>query len=409
MHTIHHIYRSFFWYIPKERYSSCQYIIIMKFSLACLIVVLAPVFASVISDNNMNTVVVDTDGEVRVDVDVDVEDEFDVDIVVNKEEVAGTTMTVTAETAETKLPGIYGPESKSKVTIDVASINPKNFTNTKSIPATILDARAKERKEGLSKSEFFNKYGFVILDHKTSMVAEDWLASDREVTIAELIKNNFYDLGDQYQKVMDRYQNSHTPAKHIYANEVEGLIRTTFPQTKEVMAPAQGVRRTVSSNSNKPVKSMHTDYGFSSFDGLFENIKFIDFHPYHSKYEETGANELMLVNFWRPVSMHQSLRSNPLCFLDSSTVDIKDFVTIEYQADEKKVFNSYTIKENPSHEFYFYPDMTNDEVVMFKQFHQMRNESTARIPTFHTAFADPAADEETEARISFEYRVAILF
>ena len=52
--------------------------------------------------------------------------------------------------------------------------------------------------------------------------------------------------------------------------------------------------------------------------------------------------------------------------------------------------------------------MTIDEVIVFKQFHRIRNENSARMPVFHTAFADPAADENTEGRISFEYRVGLL-
>jgi hypothetical protein len=46
--------------------------------------------------------------------------------------------------------------------------------------------------------------------------------------------------------------------------------------------------------------------------------------------------------------------------------------------------------------------------VVFKQFHRFRKETSARMPVFHTAFADPAADENTEGRVSFEYRVGLL-
>jgi len=66
------------------------------------------------------------------------------------------------------------------------------------------------------------------------------------------------------------------------------------------------------------------------------------------------------------------------------------------------------LKENKRHQFYFYPDMSTNEVVMFKQFHQVRNESTTHMPVFHTAFPDPMADKETEERTSFEYRFAVL-
>merc|ERR1712241_28391 len=113
----------------------------------------------------------------------------------------------------------------------------------------------------------------------------------------------------------------------------------------------------------------------------------------------------MLVNFWRPIKpMSTPCRSLPLCFLDSTTLSEDDFVSLDGGSGGV----STSLKQNPKHKFYYYPDMTVDEVVAFKQFHQVRNESIARMPVFHTAFADPAADKTTEGRVSFEYRVSIL-
>jgi len=113
----------------------------------------------------------------------------------------------------------------------------------------------------------------------------------------------------------------------------------------------------------------------------------------------------MLINLWRPIKpMNQPLRSLPLCFLDSSTLSENDFVSI----DSMSLGISTGLKENPNHRFYYYPDMTVDEVVVFKQFHTFRNETVARMPVFHTAFPDPAADETTQGRVSFEYRVGLL-
>ena len=104
------------------------------------------------------------------------------------------------------------------------------------------------------------------------------------------------------------------------------------------------------------------------------------------------------------MSDSSELRSFPLCFLDPTTLQEGDFVEV----DSASLGVVTALKENPEHRFYYYPDMTVNEVVVFKQFHQLRNETSARMPVFHTAFADPAADETTEDRVSFEYRVGIL-
>jgi len=335
-----------------------------------------------------------------------------------------------ARDAETQLPGIYSPKAKSKYIIDFdwlfkgglrqRIMNALRFiflggildflrvmraTYGRSIPIKVLDARALEREEGLSKKEFFDKHGFVLLDHKTSMSEEDWIESDRDLN--EL--NNVIFRGtekDEYKQVMEDFRSADTPAKHIYAKEVEGLIRSVIPSAKEVIAPAKGIRRYPTRfNANRaPAKTVHNDYGIN-FDEVVNRTTFIDFHPHRAKYEETGANEYMLVNFWRPIlPMSEPCRSNPLCFLDGSTLSEDDFVSV----DAKEGGITTQLKENPNHKFYYFPDMTTDEVVMFKQFHQVRSEPYGRMPTFHTAFTDPAATKETQGRTSFEYRVGIL-
>merc|ERR1711862_84825 len=145
--------------------------------------------------------------------------------------------------------------------------------------------------------------------------------------------------------------------------------------------------------------------GGLNFDEVVNRTTFIDFHPHVRAYEETRSKEYMLVNFWRPIlPMTQPCRSNPLCFLDSTTISENDFVTV----DNANGGILTQLKENPNHKFYFFPDMTTDEVVMFKQFHQVRGESLARMPVFHTAFSDPAKTKDTEGRYSFEYRVGLL-
>ena len=43
------------------------------------------------------------------------------------------------------------------------------------VPVKVEDARKKQVEEGLSKRDFFDKYGFVLFEHPTKMAAEDWL------------------------------------------------------------------------------------------------------------------------------------------------------------------------------------------------------------------------------------------
>jgi len=276
----------------------------------------------------------------------------------------------------------------------------------RSVPITVYDARAKEAEEGLSKAEFFEKYGFVILNATSSMTAEDWERSDRDQSaLIKEYNSRSNDGGAAYSKRMDAFRNADTPVKNIYAEETKELVKSIIPRAKEIMPPAKGIRRLVGGGLlNSPAKLVHNDYGLV-FDEIVERNPFFDFDKQRTIYEETQSDEYMLINLWRPIKpMKSPLRSFPLCFLDSSTLSKEDFVTV----DNKSLGLAVTLKNNPDHRFYYYPDMTVDEVVVFKQFHRIRNETSSRMPVFHTAFPDPAADENTEDRVSFEYRVGLL-
>lgn len=333
---------------------------------------------------------------------------------------------------KTKIPGVFWSNAKSKYMLDFDWMMKGSFRQRiigafkffflgglvsffkimyglyfRSVPATIYDARAKEEEEGLSKSDFFDKYGFVLVNHTSAMDANGWEESDRN-NLGELIKSiNAKDDGQQYKQIMDDFRNGDTPVKSIYAKEVVDLITSiVIPRATNVMPPARGIRRYITTNINKaPAKQLHNDYGLD-FDDVVDRNPAFDFKSQKLQYEETKSNEYMLINLWRPIKpMSTPCRSYPLCFLDSTTLGPDDFVEI----DNMSLGVITVLKENPSkHKFYYYPDMTVDEVLIFKQFHKVRNETTARMPTFHTAFVDPAADKTTEGRVSFEYRVGLL-
>jgi hypothetical protein len=347
---------------------------------------------------------------------------------------AGAVPLPDARDVETKLPGIWWSSAKNRYDIDLdwALVKGAGFWRRvvagfkffffgdlvkllktiyasyfRSIPITIYDARAMEAQEGLSKADFFDKYGFVIFNSKSAMTADGWEESnrDQQATLKEY-GNRAQDGGAAYNKRMDTFRNADTPVKRIYAEEVKELIQTILPRVKTIMPPAQGIRRSVVGGIfNGPAKVVHNDYGVD-FEEVTRRNPFFDFEKQKAKYDETKSNEFMLINFWRPIKpmSDKPLRSLPLCFLDASTLSEDDMVAI----DQKSLGIAMALKYNPNHKFYYYPDMTVDEVVVFKQFHNVRNDTEARMPVFHTAFPDPAADENTEGRVSFEYRVGLL-
>merc|ERR1719277_2851548 len=90
------------------------------------------------------------------------------------------------------------------------------YMNMKTAAVQVWNAREKEAKEGLSKAEFFDRYGFVLIKRGTAMTAEDWNASAPKP------------LGVQNLIGIDM-PSTETPLARIYAKEVEAVIRELLP------------------------------------------------------------------------------------------------------------------------------------------------------------------------------------
>lgn len=121
------------------------------------------------------------------------------------------------------------------------------------------------------------------------------------------------------------------------------------------------------------------------------------------------------VVFWRPILMEKPLTHMPLCVLDRNTCAIDDCVNTKLVGFAPNGAASIMhLKYNPNHKWYYYPNMTKDEVLCFTQIDAMkgidRSLPDAKVRgNFHTAFPDPTAPEQSEPRKSCEHRVQIYF
>merc|ERR1719159_451842 len=138
---------------------------------------------------------------------------------------------------DTKIPGLFWKRAKSKYVIDIDWMFSRGGVSVKSrirdglkfffrggfrdfwdstwalygrktkTTTTIYDARQREIEENLSKAEFFNKYGFVLLKHESMMDADGWLESDREVNkllfAYNSIDENNSTTREEYDSIMD--------------------------------------------------------------------------------------------------------------------------------------------------------------------------------------------------------------
>ena len=286
------------------------------------------------------------------------------------------------------------------------------FQMVRKTPMQLHDARALEESEGLTKREFFDKYSFVVLDHRSQMTAEGWLASSTGGPPEGMTGKEF----------AEWRSNSPTPVKKTYDAEVESLLRQLLPTATKYFLPARGVRRGPGDKQFAAVYAaqVHTDFPvvYEDFRATNEWMGLDDQLDQYEQCEEHRAH--MLVNLRRPVApMQEPLQDRPLAFIDPNTVDVeKDLLGMDLLGQFPGGQTYMNIKQNANHKWYYYPNMTTDEVLVWKQSHFHKNEGEAfttrqaqqrsAAPVPHTAVDIPGTPGDCEVRCSFEIRVGCL-
>ena len=100
----------------------------------------------------------------------------------------------------------------------------------------------------------------------------------------------------------------------------------------------------------------------------------------------------------------------PLAFCDTSSVDSADLFFIDYIPPPGRVdirTESYAVAHNPAQRWYYFSDMTPNEVILFKGFDSMAEEYAGAPP--HTSFRNAEASVTVTARASIEARFLCFF
>jgi hypothetical protein len=129
-----------------------------------------------------------------------------------------------------------------------------------------------------------------------------------------------------------------------------------------------------------------------------------------------------LINVWRNID-HSSVMSDPLALCDGHTVAPDDLVVFEIHYHDR-IGENWLAKYSPYHEWWYYPLMTREEVVLIKQWdsagglaqsggvHPDSSGDNGDAPctlSFHTAFTDPNTPTDAPGRQSIEVRCVAFF
>jgi hypothetical protein len=120
--------------------------------------------------------------------------------------------------------------------------------------------------------------------------------------------------------------------------------------------------------------------------------------------EELLKQRFAIVQVWRPI--RHPVESFPLVICEAGSVKFSDFIISERRYPNR-IGQTYSVKYNPDHKWYWFPRMRRDEALVFKVYDSLKD-GRARW-TAHTAFDDPTAPANARPRESIEIRTLAFF
>lgn len=111
-----------------------------------------------------------------------------------------------------------------------------------------------------------------------------------------------------------------------------------------------------------------------------------------------------IIQVWRAIN--KPIESNPLAVADARSVAFEDLMIAERRYPQR-VGQTYRLKHNPNHRWFYFPRMRRDEAIVFKVY-DSEKDGRARF-TPHTSFDDPTTPQGAPARQSIEARAFAFF
>jgi hypothetical protein len=189
--------------------------------------------------------------------------------------------------------------------------------------------------------------------------------------------------------------------KAVYSREIERLVAELSGARRVVMfdhtlrSGDEGEREV--RLIREPVLSAHNDY--TEWSGP-QRVR--DLLP--DEAEALLKKRFAIIQVWRAIN--QPIRANPLALADARSIAPEDLLVSERRYPNR-VGQTYRLKYNPAHRWFYFPQLARDEAIVFKVY-DSATDGRARF-TPHTSFADPATPSGAPPRQSIEARVLAFF
>jgi hypothetical protein len=217
-------------------------------------------------------------------------------------------------------------------------------------------------------SEFaLDRNGFIFVDHKTAV--KDFFSREQLETV--------------YYPEVERLIKSASGATRVV------LFDHTLRSGDESEREARLIR--------EPVLSAHNDY--TEWSGP-QRVR--DLLP--DEAESLLAGRFAIIQVWRAIN--QPIQSNPLALADARSVSSEDLLIAERRYPNR-VGQTYRLRYNPAHRWFYFPEMRRDEALVFKVYDSVKDGRARFTP--HTSFDDPGSPPGAPPRQSIEARALAFF
>jgi len=189
--------------------------------------------------------------------------------------------------------------------------------------------------------------------------------------------------------------------RQVYYREMETLVKAEAGASRVVVfdhtlrTADQELRE--KARIREVVRRVHNDY--TEWSGP-QRVR--DLVPEEA--DELLRRRFAIVQVWRPIRL--PVESFPLAICDARTLSTDDLVVSERRYPNR-VGQTYAIKYNPRHQWYWFPRMRREEALVFKVYDSLKD-GRARW-TAHTAFEDPSSPPNARPRESIEIRTLAFF
>jgi hypothetical protein len=190
------------------------------------------------------------------------------------------------------------------------------------------------------------------------------------------------------------------------------IKRVYYPEMETLMKAQSGAKRVVvfdhtlrtaddelreAKKIREVVRRVHNDYTEWSAPQRVRDIL-------PAEAEELLKRRFAIIQVWRPI--RYPVETFPLAMADARTLSPDDMIISERRAADR-IGQTYAIRYNPAHKWFWFPRMRREEAYVFKVFDSAKD-GRARW-TAHTAFDDPTTPPNARPRESIEIRTLAFF